>query len=187
MPKNLTKNCIWRITYNDGKVIWEKDPNTGKEFLFKDIDLEKVKYVDLMNPVEEIDDLLREEVKTRIRNSRNEVIELVFKTYNSEVVPLFHLELEDWQRLVIFRRQLKKNGQYFAVLGDVDMLDDKKRAEYEKNNNVSVKKPQTIPYPMERSNETIFLIGWQSTIGGKNVKSICMVYPDGHVEMKPDR
>jgi hypothetical protein len=32
----------------------------------------------------------------------------------------------------------------------------------------------------------IYAIGWQATVGGRNVKSISWVYPDGGVEMSDD-
>ena len=187
LARNLTKNAIWRITYTDGGVVWEKDPANGKETLFKEVDQTKIKYVDILNPIEEIDDLLKEEVKTRIKNSKGDTVELTFKTYHDEVVPIFHLELEEWQRLILFKRRLKKTGQYLAVLGEPEMLDDKKRAEREKETGNAEKKPQVVPYSLEQPFETIILIGWQSTIGDKNVKSVCMLYSDGHIEMKPDR
>ena len=104
VAKNFTKSAIWRITYTDGEVVWERDPTTGKETLFKEIDQTKIKYVDVLNPIEDIDDLLKEEVKTRIKNSKGNTVELTFKTYHDEVVPIFHLELEDWQRLILFKR-----------------------------------------------------------------------------------
>ena len=187
MAKNFTKSAIWRITYTDGEVVWERDPTTGKETLFKEIDQTKIKFVDVLNPIEDIDDLLKEEVKTRVKNSRGDTVEMTFKTYHDEIVPIFHLELEDWQRLILFKRRLKKTGQYLAVLGEPEMLDDKKRAEREKETGNVERKPQVVPYSIEQPFETIFLIGWQSTIGDKNVKSVCMLYSDGHIEMKPDR
>ena len=187
LARNLTKNAIWRITYTDGGVVWEKDPANGKETQFKEVDQTKIKYVDILNPIEEIDDLLKEEVKTRIKNSKGDTVELTFKTYHDEVVPIFHLELEEWQRLILFKRRLKKTGQHLAVLGEPEMLDDEKRAEREKETGNVEKRPQVVPYSLEQPFETIILIGWQSTIGDKNVKSVCMVYSDGHIEMKPDR
>lgn len=187
VAKNFTKSAIWRITYTDGEVVWERDPTTGKETLFKEIDQTKIKFVDVLNPIEDIDDLLKEEVKTRVKNSRGDTVEMTFKTYHDEIVPIFHLELEDWQRLILFKRRLKKTGQYLAVLGEPEMLDDKKRAEREKETGNVERKPQVVPYSIEQPFETIFLIGWQSTIGDKNVKSVCMLYSDGHIEMKPDR
>ena len=187
VAKNFTKSAIWRITYTDGEVVWERDPTTGKETLFKEIDQTKIKYVDVLNPIEDIDDLLKEEVKTRVKNSRGNTVEMTFKTYHDEIVPIFHLELEDWQRLILFKRRLKKTGQYLAVLGEPEMLNDEKRAEREKETGRAERKPQVVPYSIEQPFETIFLIGWQSTIGDKNVKSVCMLYSDGHIEMKPDR
>ena len=187
VAKNFTKSAIWRITYTDGEVVWERDPTTGKETLFKEIDQSKIKFVDVLNPIEDIDDLLKEEVKTRVKNSRGDTVEMTFKTYHDEIVPIFHLELEEWQRLILFKRRLKKTGQYLAVLGEPEMLDDKKRAEREKETGNVERKPQVVPYSIEQPFETIFLIGWQSTIGDKNVKSVCMLYSDGHIEMKPDR
>ena len=187
LARNLTKSAIWRITYTDGGVVWEKDPANGKETLFKEVDQTKIKYVDILNPIEALDDLLKEEVKTRIKNSKGDTVELTFKTYHSEIVPIFHLELEEWQRLILFKRRLKKTGQYLAVLGDPEMLDDDLRRKREEETGNAERKPQVIPYSLEQPFETIILIGWQSTIGDKNVKSVCMVYSDGHIEMKPDR
>ena len=187
LARNLTKSAIWRVTYTDGGVVWEKDPANGKETLFKEVDQTKIKYVDILNPIEELDDLLKEEVKTRIKNSKGDTVELTFKTYHSEIVPIFHLELEEWQRLILFKRRLKKTGQYLAVLGDPEMLDDDLRRKREVETGNAERKPQVIPYSLEQPFETIILIGWQSTIGDKNVKSVCMVYSDGHIEMKPDR
>ena len=187
LARNLTKNAIWRVTYTDGGVVWEKDPANGKETLFKEVDQTKIKYVDILNPIEALDDLLKEEVKTRIKNSKGDTVELTFKTYHSEIVPIFHLELEEWQRLILFKRRLKKTGQYLAVLGDPEMLDDDLRRKREEETGNAERKPQVIPYSLEQPFETIILIGWQSTIGDKNVKSVCMVYSDGHIEMKPDR
>ena len=114
MAKNFTKSAIWRITYTDGEVVWERDPTTGKETLFKEIDQTKIKFVDVLNPIEDIDDLLKEEVKTRVKNSRGDTVEMTFKTYHDEIVPIFHLELEEWQRLILFKRRLKKTGQYLG-------------------------------------------------------------------------
>tara|TARA_R110000751_G_scaffold82584_1_gene166172 strand:- start:462 stop:1037 length:576 start_codon:yes stop_codon:yes gene_type:complete len=187
LARNLTKSAIWRVTYTDGGVVWEKDPANGKETLFKEVDQTKIKYVDILNPIEALDDLLKEEVKTRIKNSKGDTVELTFKTYHSEIVPIFHLELEEWQRLILFKRRLKKTGQYLAVLGDPEMLDDDLRRKREEETGNAERKPQVIPYSLEQPFETIILIGWQSTIGDKNVKSVCMVYSDGHIEMKPDR
>jgi len=187
LARNLTKGAIWRVTYTDGGVVWEKDPANGKETLFKEVDQTKIKYVDILNPIEALDDLLKEEVKTRIKNSKGDTVELTFKTYHSEIVPIFHLELEEWQRLILFKRRLKKTGQYLAVLGDPEMLDDDLRRKREEETGNAERKPQVIPYSLEQPFETIILIGWQSTIGDKNVKSVCMVYSDGHIEMKPDR
>ena len=187
LARNLTKSAIWRVTYTDGGVVWEKDPANGKETLFKEVDQTKIKYVDILNPIEELDDLLKEEVKTRIKNSKGDTVELTFKTYHSEIVPIFHLELEEWQRLILFKRRLQKTGQYLAVLGDPEMLDDDLRRKREVETGNAERKPQVIPYSLEQPFETIILIGWQSTIGDKNVKSVCMVYSDGHIEMKPDR
>lgn len=187
MVKSLTANCIWRVKYDNGQVVWERNPDTGKETLFKELDQDKIKEVDLVNPIKELDDLLREEVKSMVRNSRDEVVEMTFKTYHKEAKPIFHLELAEGQRLVLFRRQLKRTGQYLAVFGDPEMLNDEYRKKYEENNNTSVKKPQVLGYPFEYPNDTMFLIGWQSTIGGKNIKSVCFVHSDGCVEMKPDR
>ena len=48
LARNLTKSAIWRITYTDGEVVWERDPTTGKETLFKEIDQTKIKYVDML-------------------------------------------------------------------------------------------------------------------------------------------
>lgn len=187
LARNLTKSAIWRITYTDGGVVWEKDPANGKETLFKEVDQTKIKYVDILNPIEELDDLLKEEVKTRIKNSKGDTVELTFKTYHSEIVPIFHLELEEWQRLILFKRRLKKTGQYLAVFGEPEMLDDDLRRKREKETGNAERKPQVVPYSLEQPFETIILIGWQSTIGDKNVKSVCMVHSDGHIEMKPDR
>ena len=187
LARNLTKSAIWRVTYTDGGVVWEKDPANGKETLFKEVDQTKIKYVDILNPIEELDDLLKEEVKTRIKNSKGDTVELTFKTYHNEIVPIFHLELEEWQRLILFKRRLKKTGQYLAVLGDPEMLDDDLRRKREVDTGNAERKPQVIPYSLEQPFETIILIGWQSTIGDKNVKSVCMIHSDGHVEMKPDR
>ena len=187
LARNLTKSAIWRVTYTDGGVVWEKDPANGKETLFKEVDQTKIKYVDILNPIEELDDLLKEEVKTRIKNSKGDTVELTFKTYHNEIVPIFHLELEEWQRLILFKRRLKKTGQYLAVLGDPEMLDDDLRRKREVDTGNAERKPQVIPYSLEQPFETIILIGWQSTIGDKNVKSVCMIHSDGHIEMKPDR
>jgi len=187
LARNLTRNAIWRVTYTDGGVVWEKDPSNGKETLFKEVDQTKIKFVDILNPIEALDDLLKEEVKTRIKNSKGDTVELTFKTYHNEIVPIFHLELEEWQRLILFKRRLKKTGQYLAVLGEPEMLDDDLRRKREEETGNPQKKPQVIPYSLEQPFETIILIGWQSTIGDKNVKSVCMVYSDGHIEMKPDR
>ena len=82
MRKNLTKDAIWRITYTDGEVVWEKDPTSGKVTEFKEVDQTKIKYVDILNPVGEMDDLLKEEVKTRIKNDTGDVVDLIFKTYH---------------------------------------------------------------------------------------------------------
>ena len=187
MVKNLTANCIWRVKYDDGTFVWERNPDNGKETLFKELDQDRIKEVDILNPIKELDDLFREEVKTMVRNSKGEVVELKFSTYHKEAQPIFHLELDEGQRLVLFRRQLKHTGQYLAVMGDPEMLNDEYRKKYEENNNTKVQKPQVIGYPMEYPNETMILIGWQSTIGGKNIKSVCLVHSDGRVEMKPDR
>jgi len=187
LRKNLTKDAIWRITYTDGEVVWEKDPTSGKVTEFKDIDQTKIKYVDILNPVGEMDDLLKEEVQTRIKNETGDVVDLIFKTYHDKIIPLIHLEIEDWQRLILFKRRIIRQGSHLAVFGEPEMLDDDLRKKREEETGNSERKPQVIPYSLEQPKEIVIIIGWQSTIGDKNVKSICLVYSDGHVEMKPDR
>ena len=34
-----------------------------------------------------------------------------------------------------------------------------------------------------RVTERIYFAGWQKTVGGKNVQSICYIFEDGHIEM----
>ena len=60
LTKNVTVDCIWRIKYDDGTTIWEKNPDSGEETLFKDIDQDKIKEIDLVNPIKELDDLLHQ-------------------------------------------------------------------------------------------------------------------------------
>ena len=187
MRKNLTKDAIWRITYTDGEVVWEKDPTSGKVTEFKEVDQTKIKYVDILNPVGEMDDLLKEEVKTRIKNDTGDVVDLIFKTYHDKIIPLIHLEIEEWQRLILFKRRIMRQGAHLAVFGEPEMLDNDLRKKREEETGKSEKRPQTIPYSFEQPKEVVIVIGWQSTIGDKNVKSICLVHSDGHVEMKPDR
>lgn len=187
-----TSTAIWRVTYKDGTTLWESDPKTRKESLFKDIQLNNIRTFEMLIPVNGLKDLLAEEVVVQVRNLRGQLTEVSFKTYHNEVLPIFKLELDDNQRLIFYKRVKKSSGQHVAVFGDPNMLDpDKRRAEEERlsgeGKSISIKPPQTIPYPIEKGEERILIIGWQRTIGGENVKSICFIYPDGRVEMKNDR
>ena len=74
-----------QVQSHDGEVVWERDPTTGKEILFKEIDQSKIKFVDILNPIEDIDDLLKEEVKTRVKNSRGDTVEMTFNLWMSHL------------------------------------------------------------------------------------------------------
>jgi hypothetical protein len=185
--ENVTQNAIWRITYTDDTRLWQKDPKTGKEHTYEEIDQDRIKFVDILKPVKDVDDLLKEEVKTNIQNKRGDTVVLHFKTYHNESLRLFRLEVGKEERLILFRRVLKNSGGHVAVLGELDMLIPEKRAELEKKIKKPIPIPQQIQYPLERKEEVIFLIGWQRTVGDTNIQSICYLYPDGHVEMKHER
>lgn len=187
---------MWRITYTDDTRLWQKEPHTGKEHKYEEIDQTRIKFVDILKPVKDIDDLIKEEVKTNIKNKRGDTVVLHFKTYHNESQPIFRLELGEDERLILFRRVLKNNGGHVAVLGDLDLLNKDKRKELEDKLNTNKKEgekrttvppPIQVPYPLEKKEEIIFLIGWQRTVGDKNIQSICYLYPDGHVEMKHER
>jgi hypothetical protein len=34
-----------------------------------------------------------------------------------------------------------------------------------------------------KPDEVVWLVGWHENVGGKSIKSICYIYPDGHIEM----
>ena len=42
---------------------------------------------------------------------------------------------------------------------------------------------KTKPELVKGSTETIYLVGWQATIGGRSVQDIVYVFEDGHVEL----
>lgn len=181
--RNITSDMIWRVTYTDGERFWEKDPNTGKSSLFSEIDQSKIDYVDLIRPVSELDELLKEEVKTNIKNMDGDTLVLYFKTYHNEVQPTFRLKLLSGQRLILVRRHRKTSGERVAVLGDLKLLDEEYRKEQERMGITIPPKPDQIIYPLEYSNSVIFLIGWQMNVNGQNIQSISSIFPDGHVEM----
>lgn len=181
--RNITADMIWRVTYKDGSKFWEKDPNSGKEHLFKEINQSEIDYIDLIRPVSELDELLKEEVKTNIKNRDGDTVVLHFKTYHNESQPIFRLKLLEGQKLILARRHRKTAGQRVAVLGDPKLLDLQYRNEQEKLGMKIPPKPEQIGYPLEFPHSVIFIIGWQMNVNGKNIQSLSLVYPDGHVEM----
>ena len=66
-----------------------------------------------------------------------------------------------------------------------EILDEKKRVYM-----VHLQPGQRLIYRMRVSRDfynadiqfTIWLVGWQQTINGKNIQSIAHIFPDGHVE-----
>lgn len=181
--RNITNDIIWRVTYKNGTKLWEVDPDNGKNHLFSDIDQSQIDYVDLVRPVSELDELLKEEVKTNLKNMDGDTLVLHFKTYHNEVQPIFRLKLLDGQRLILVRRHSKTSGQRVAVLGDLKLLDPKYRKEQEMLGVQIAPKPEQISYDVEYPHKITFLIGWQMNICGQNIQSISSVFPDGHVEM----
>lgn len=60
--QDFTSVLIWRVTYNDGVVVWEKDAS-GKETRIGDLNKDEIKYFDLMKPAKSADDFIDYEVE----------------------------------------------------------------------------------------------------------------------------
>lgn len=71
----------------------------------------------------------------------------------------------------------RENLVYFEVYDDEDLilrmhLDDDKRLIYRRREVIKV----------GRGKKTIWLVGWQKNVNGKNVQAINYIFPDGHIE-----
>ena len=153
----------WRANYTDGTVLWEIDPNTHQEHLFKEIAQKRLKSFDLLLPIKEMEDVKISETDIQVitRDDRPSIISL--KIYNRHSQPFFHLELTKQQRLIFARRKRIITGKEIAII---------------KIGKDDVK----IPFPVIPKH-TIIIIGWQRKIGTENIQAINYIHPDGQIEL----
>ena len=181
-PKNHTANVIWRARYDDGTELLERDAQ-GKQNRFADIDQSKLQFFDILSIPRSADDFASEEVFFPAKNLKGDNIKVTITTYNREIKPIISVSITPDKRLIFARRQTKSSGTNSAIFGDDPNA-------YPSNKDIprcpKCNKFTTIthiPYPMQFPSNTIIIIGWQQTIGDKNVQAINYLFPDGTVEL----
>ena len=183
MPEDKTRQLIWRANYNDGSSLVEKEQN-GKEHLFKEIDQTKLISFDIIKPPKDAKEFAREEVSFNTKNMKGETIQVTFTTYNTELKPLLRVTLDSDKRLIFRRRQQQHAGQHSAIFGD----DPNQYGSVEKIPKCEkcqkyIPNIKNVPYPLQFPQQTIILVGWQQTIGGKNTQAVNYIFPDGSMEL----
>lgn len=154
----------WRVNYIDGTVLWEIDPKTRKENIFSDIQLNKVQSVDLLLPIDKMEDVLLAETDIRVGTLDDKPAIMTLKVYNQSSLPFFHLELPPNAQFIWARRTQMSRGQKIAVVPT-------------KNPNQPIK----IPFPVPKGGK-IIIIGWKQKIGGQNVQALNYLYPNGQIQ-----
>jgi len=189
MPtKNITENLLWRANYNDGTYLAERD-NTSITRKFSEIEMDKLISFDLFTIPKGLPDFLAEETFVVTENARGQRVKAIFQTFHTEAIPFFRLHLMPDQKLIFARRRAHHySGSHSALFGYSNLKKRDKKIGNPKHiprcdacrQLVGVK---NVPYPLDRHNETVILVGWQRTVGGKNLQSINYIHPDGTIEL----
>jgi len=171
----LIQKLRWRANYEGDTVLWEKDPKTGKENLFKDIDFNKMISFDLMKPIEEIEDveLGTTEIMCKSHLYDGQPAKLSMTVYYKQIQPFLHVDLPkgSGKRLIFVRKIRKVTGQDIAEVPHPKLPKD----------------PIKIPFPpLARLHSQMILVGWQKTVKGENIQAINYVYSDGRMELGGD-
>ena len=153
----------WRANYTDGTVLWELDPNTHQEHLFKEIAQKRLKSFDLLLPIKEMEDVKISETDIQVVTGDDKPSIISLKIYNRLSLTFFHIELTKDQRLIFVRRKRRTSGRQIAIVktttGDL-----------------------RIPFPVPAGG-TIIIIGWQRKIGSENIQAINYIFPHGQIEL----
>jgi len=171
-PKQpITERLIWRANYSDGTMLWEREPKSGKQNLFKDIDMDKIVTFDLMKPMDDVEEALMGETEVRCESMLHKGMPalLTFKVYHKMQQPFLHIDLPKPKRLIFTRKKRITTGRDIAnvVMGDKDH-----------------QKIIQVPFPaLETKDKVLIVVGWQETVNGKNVQAINYVYPNGMIEL----
>jgi len=172
LPKlPITERLIWRANYSDGTNLWERDPKTHKENLFKDIQMDKLVSFDLLKPMDDVDEALMGETDVRCESMLHKGVPamITLKVYHKEVQPFLHVDIPKPKRLIFTRKKRITSGRDIAnvVTGDKDH-----------------QKIIQIPFPaLEIKDKVLIVVGWQETINNKNVQAINYIYPNGMIEL----
>jgi len=154
----------WRVQYKDGSILWEVEPKTHLEKTYKDIDVPKMKSIDLLFPVGQMEDVLASDTDVQIKldNPDEQLGIASLKVYNRKVQPFYHMEMPPNAKLILVRRNQRTQGRKVATF--------------------TIKKRQIkIPFPVPAGGK-IIIIGWEQKIGDKTFKSLNYIFPDGHIE-----
>jgi len=154
-----TTKLRWKVTYDDDSILWEVDPKTRKESRFTDIDQSKLKTLDLMLPIDKMEDVLLTETDVQVKTLDDKPAIVTLKVYNREVLPYFRLQYPKGAKLILARRQQNTTGKKIAVF-------QVKGGE------------QKIAFPVPASRK-IIIIGWQLD----KHRVLNYIYPDGHIEL----
>lgn len=154
-----TTKLRWKVTYDDDSILWEVDPKTRKESRFSDIDQSKLKTLDLLLPIDKMEDVLLTETDVQVKTLDDKPAIATLKVYNREVLPYFRLQYPKGSKLILARRQQNTTGRkvaIFMVKGGT----------------------QKIAFPVPASKK-IIIIGWQLD----KHRVLNYIYPDGHIEL----
>jgi len=105
----------WRANYNDGTVLWEIEPDTRKDHLFKEIDQSKLKSFDLLLPIKDMEDVKLSETDIQVKTLDETPAIISLKLYNKSSIPFYHLELQKDQRIIFIRRTQRSAGQKISI------------------------------------------------------------------------
>ena len=159
MP-DFTEDIVWKAVYKDGSVLWEKDAN-GREHKFSEIRKDQLKEFHLMKPSDKIEDFYKDEYAfvTTMSEDKKQRVEVKFNILQDNIDPVLSVILDGNKRLIFTRRVRKMEGQKLVLIGK-----------------------WKVPIPTKKTNRLI-IVGWQDTIGGKNVQAINFIYPNGKIEL----
>jgi len=179
LPKQfITERLIWRANYSDGTNLWERDPKSHKENLFKDIDMNRIASFDLLKPMDDVDEALMGETEVRVESMLHKGMPamITLKVYHKEQQPFLHVDLPKPKRLIFVRKKRITTGRDIAnvLMGGTKGKDGK----------VTGGKTIQVPFPaLETKEKVLIVIGWQETIHGKNIQAINYIYPSGMIEL----
>lgn len=156
-------DLVWRANYEDGTVLWERDPKTRQEHKFGEIDQSKLKSFDLLLPIKDMEDVKLSETDIQVKTLDDTAAIVSLKVYSKKSIPFYHLELQKDQRIIFSRRRQMTSGRKMAIIPT-------------KSGEIR------IPFPVP-SGQRIIIIGWQRKVGKENVQSIGYIFPDGRIEM----